>query len=136
MRYRRKHVGFHPFAVRQHSLLVAARTEIPRLAREGQDGAMPAMGAVDPSEPVPRIAACEKPFDDTFLDMTSEPAARLQLGRMPGGTLIQRRRAQIARPVDPAAWRNGVSTAHPASNAPGGAARASRAGLEDMANER
>jgi hypothetical protein len=32
-----------------------------------------------------RIAACEESFDDIFLDAAPEPAARPQLGRMPGG---------------------------------------------------
>ena len=49
---------------------------------------MPALIAVDPREAVLRIAAFEEPFDDTFLDATAEPAARLQLRRMPGGALI------------------------------------------------
>jgi hypothetical protein len=63
------------------------------------------MVAVDPGEPVLRIAACEEPFDDIFLDAAPEPAARPQLGRMPGSALIKRRRARLARPVYPASGR-------------------------------
>ena len=62
---------------------------------------MPALIAVDPGEAVLRIAAGEEAFDDVFLDATPEAAARPQLRRMPGGTLIQGRRARLARPVDP-----------------------------------
>ena len=58
---------------------------------------MPAMVAVDPGEPVLRIAACEEPFDDIFLDAAPEPAARPHLGRMPGGALIKRRRARLCK---------------------------------------
>ena len=59
---------------------------------------MPAMVAVDPGEAVLRIAAFEESSDDIFLDATPEAAVRLQLGRMPGGTLVQRGRARRARP--------------------------------------
>ncbi len=55
------------------------------------------MVAVDPGESVLRIAAFEEPFDDILLDVASEPAARFQLRRMPGGILIKRRRARLCK---------------------------------------
>ena len=76
VRHRGKHVGFHPFAVREHPLLVAARTEITRLAREGEDEAVPAPFAVDPGEAVLRIAAGEESPDDVLLYAAAEAAAR------------------------------------------------------------
>ena len=82
MRYRREHACFHPITVRQHPLLMAARAEVPRLARKGEAAGVPALAAVNPGEAVLRVA-------------------RLKLGRMPGGAFIQRRRARIARPVRP-----------------------------------
>jgi hypothetical protein len=52
---------------------------------------MQALVAVDPGEAMLRIAAGEEPLDDIDFDAPPEPATRLQLGRMPGGALIQRR---------------------------------------------
>jgi len=72
MRHRGEDVGLHPFAVGEHPLLVAARAEVPRLARKGEDEAMPALIAVDPRKPTPWIAALEKPSDDAFLDTAAE----------------------------------------------------------------
>jgi hypothetical protein len=68
--------------------LVAAWAEVPRLARKGEDASVLALIAVNPGKAVLRVAAGEESFDDIFLDVTAEPAARLQLGRMPGGALI------------------------------------------------
>lgn len=80
---------------------------------------MPALIAVDPGEAVVRIAAFEKAFDDVFLDAAPEPVIRLQLGRMPGRTLVQRARARLARPVHPApgSLRRMRAALHAASNA-------------------
>lgn len=91
MRHRREYVGFHPFAIRQHSLLVAARAEVARLAREGEDEAMPAMVAVDPGEAVLRISAGDESPDDVFFDTAAKAAARSQFRRMPGSALAERR---------------------------------------------
>lgn len=46
-----------------------------------------------------------------------ETPGRSQFLRVARDALVQRARARVARPIDPAAWRNGVSTAHPANNA-------------------
>jgi hypothetical protein len=51
------------------------------------------------------IAAFEEPPDDMLLDAAPKPAARPQLGCMPCGALMQRRRARLARPVHPARGR-------------------------------
>jgi len=55
------------------------------LHEKGEDAGVPALIAVNPGEAV-LVAAFEEPFDDFFLDVTDEPATRLQLGRMPGVT--------------------------------------------------
>ena len=80
---------------------------------------MPALIAVDPREAVLRVAAGEEPFDDIDFDAPPEPATSLQLGRMPGGALIQRRRARFARPVHPASGslRRMRAPLHATSNA-------------------
>lgn len=63
---------------------------------------MTAMVAVDPGETELRVAAGEEPPDDVLLDAAPETAARSQLRCVPGGALVQRRRARLARPLYPA----------------------------------
>jgi hypothetical protein len=62
--------------------LVAARTEVSRLARESEDRAVPALRAIEPGKAVVRIAAFEKPLDDVFLDSACEAVAAFQLRRV------------------------------------------------------
>ncbi len=90
MRHRGEHVGFHPFAVREYPLLVAARAEVPHLAGEGEDEAMPALIAVEPRKRVPWIAAGEETPDNAFLDTAAKAASCPQLRRMPGSAPAQR----------------------------------------------
>ena len=99
MRNRSEHAGFNPFAVREHALLVAARAEVPRLARKSEDAAVPALPAAQSREAVVRIAAFEETLDDVFLDAARECAPCLQLRRVPHRTPVQSARARIARPV-------------------------------------
>jgi len=74
--HRGKHVGLYPFAVSEHPFLVAAGAEVARLAREGEDEAMPALVAIDPGETVLRIAAGEEPPDDVLLHAAAKATAR------------------------------------------------------------
>lgn len=80
---------------------------------------MTALVAVDPGETVLRVAAGEEPRDDVLLDVTLEPAACLQFWRVPGGALMQRRRARLARPVNPSTsgLRRMRASLHASSNA-------------------
>lgn len=80
---------------------------------------MSALIAVDPGEATLRIAAGEEAFDDIDFDAPPEPATRFQFGRMPGGALVERARARLARPVDRASGHLGRMRArlHDLSNA-------------------
>ena len=57
VRDRREDAHLHPLTVEQHSLLVTARTEVPRPARESQKVIVPAGLAANAGEAEVRIAA-------------------------------------------------------------------------------
>jgi hypothetical protein len=94
-------------------------------AGESQKVIVPGDLASDAGETVVRIAAFDEAIDGLLLHLTLKAPGSAQLVRVATDALVQSARARIARPVDSAAWRNSVSTAHPASNAHAGAARAS-----------
>lgn len=80
-----------------------------------------------------RGAGDEAP-EGLLLDRALEATSGAQFCRVSGDALVKRARARIARPVDPAAWRNAVATSHSPRNARCKASRASSAEQEDMAN--
>ena len=95
---------------------------------------MPAGVAANAGETVMRVSAFDEAAYGRLFDRALKPPGRAQLPDVAYDALVQRARPRIARPIDPAAWRNGISTGHPASNARGGASRARSAALEDMAS--
>ncbi len=119
VRHRRKHVRLDPLAVDEHALLVAARTEIPGLAREREDATMAAIPAAQPGKAMMRVAAFEEALDDVLLDAAREAIARFQLRRLPDRTLVECARVWLARPVNPAArsLRRMRASLHDTSNA-------------------
>ena len=66
VRHRREHVLLDPLAVRQHALLVAARAEVPGLARVGEQELVPAGVAVDARKPLVRVSWPKPPKRQRF----------------------------------------------------------------------
>jgi len=86
--------------MREHPLLVAARTQTPELAGEGQQVVVAAALAADASEAAMQITAVEEALDRAPLDGAPDPLTGLELGGMPGHAPPQRTRARSAAPVD------------------------------------
>ena len=95
---------------------------------------MPAGVAANAGETVMRVAAFDEASDGPLLHLALKPPGGSQFLRMAYDALVKGARARVARPIDPAAWRNGISTGHPPSNARGDVARVRSTALEDMAS--
>jgi len=99
VRHRREHLRLDPLGVEQHALLLAARTEVPRLARIGEQVVVAASVAVDAGKTIVRVAALDEASDH----LRFERAARTPGGLQPGGVALcalpRRARAWPARAI-------------------------------------
>lgn len=68
VRYGRKNVFLDPIPIGEHPLPVAARAQVPCLARKCEQVVVPACGAVHARESVVRISAFQKAIDDALFE--------------------------------------------------------------------
>ena len=64
-----------------------------------------AFGAIDPCEPVVRIAAFEEALDDALFEQPLQASLGAQFRQVAIGALIERARARPARPIHAACGR-------------------------------
>jgi hypothetical protein len=67
VRDRTQHAAIDPVAVGEDALLVTARAEVARLARESQEKVIAAPAAADAREAAVQVAALEKALEDVSL---------------------------------------------------------------------
>ena len=77
VQYGRKNVFLDPIPIGEHALLVAARAEIPRLARKREQVVVTAFGAIHAREPVVRVAAFEEALDDALFEQALRPGGTI-----------------------------------------------------------
>ena len=99
VRHRRENRFLDPLAVQEHALLMAARAEVPRLAGECEQIAVPAGVAIDAGKAVMRVTALDEPLDRAFFHHALKLARFAQFLCVARRALPQRTRPRVAGAV-------------------------------------
>jgi hypothetical protein len=100
VRNRPQHATLDPLDVGEHALLMAARTEVARLAGEGEQQIVTAPAAAEAREAAVQVAALEKALEHVLLDGAAHAPRGAQLRQVATDALPQRTGAGLARAID------------------------------------
>jgi hypothetical protein len=91
---------------------VAARAEIPSLARKREQVIVTAFGTINTRKPVVRVSAFQEALDDALFKQPLQPPLGSQFRHVTIGASVEGARARVTRAINTALWASSPPLPH------------------------